>query len=105
MKILKIQIRSAQNVGKVWIGPKKTFLAPFGAIPSIFSMDRKYPKIGICLQFSLVGQWALFTQFGVMCWCHVQLLLEVNPLLHRGLKRFILSEHSAIRSKGFLGLQ
>ena len=22
--------------------------------------------------FSLVGQWALFTRFGVMCWCHYE---------------------------------
>ena len=31
-KILKIQIRSAQNVGKVWISRKKILLALFGAI-------------------------------------------------------------------------
>ena len=41
MEILKIQIHVAQNVGKVWIGRKKTFPAPFGAIPGNFSMDRK----------------------------------------------------------------
>ena len=32
IKFLKIQIRSAQNVGKVWIGRKKILLALFGAI-------------------------------------------------------------------------
>ena len=32
IKILKIQIRSAQNVGKVWISGKKILLALFGAI-------------------------------------------------------------------------
>ena len=32
IKILKIQIRSAQNVGKVWISRKKILLALFGAI-------------------------------------------------------------------------
>ena len=31
-KNLKIQIRSAQNVGKVWISRKKILLALFGAI-------------------------------------------------------------------------
>ena len=31
-KNLKIQIHSAQNVGKVWISRKKIFLALFGAI-------------------------------------------------------------------------
>ena len=62
MKILKIQICSAQNVGKVWINRKKTSRGPFGAIPGIFPMDRNNPKNvkQKCL-FSLVGQWALFT--------------------------------------------
>ena len=32
IKILKIKIRSAQNVGKVWISRKKILLAPFGPI-------------------------------------------------------------------------
>ena len=32
IKILKIQIRSAQNVGEVWISRKKNLLALFGAI-------------------------------------------------------------------------
>ena len=32
IKILKIQIRSAQNVSKVWISRKKILLALFGAI-------------------------------------------------------------------------
>ena len=32
IKLLKIQIRSAQNVGKVWISRKKQLPAPFGAI-------------------------------------------------------------------------
>ena len=32
MKILKIQIRSAQNVGKVWISRKTILLALFGVI-------------------------------------------------------------------------
>ena len=32
IKILKIQIRSAQNVGKVWISRKKILPALFGAI-------------------------------------------------------------------------
>ena len=36
IEILKIQIRSARNVGKVWISRKKIFPAPFGAIPCHF---------------------------------------------------------------------
>ena len=35
IEILKIQIRSAKNVGKVWIS-KKNLLAPFGAIRGYF---------------------------------------------------------------------
>ena len=36
VQILKIQIHSAQNVGKVWISRKNNFPAPFGAIPGHF---------------------------------------------------------------------
>ena len=36
IEILKIQICSAQNVGKVWISRKKVLLALFGAIPGHF---------------------------------------------------------------------
>ena len=36
IEILKIRIHVAQNVGKVWIGWKKTFLAPFGATSGNF---------------------------------------------------------------------
>ena len=32
LKIIKIQIRSAQNVGKVWLCRKKASRVPFGAI-------------------------------------------------------------------------
>ena len=32
IKVLKIKIRSAQNVGKVWISRKKILLTPFGPI-------------------------------------------------------------------------
>ena len=39
--ILKIQIRSAQNVGKVWISRKNTILAPFGAAPGNFPWAEK----------------------------------------------------------------
>ena len=36
IKILKIKIRVAQNVGKVWISQKKNLSAPFGVIPGHF---------------------------------------------------------------------
>ena len=41
MKILKIQIRSAPNVGKVWISRKKSSWPYLGPSQSIFSMERK----------------------------------------------------------------
>ena len=65
IQILKIQIHSAQNVGKVWISREKILLAPFGAIPGHFFHGSKKSKrcVKICL-FSLVGQWALFTRCG-----------------------------------------
>ena len=72
-KQLKVQIRSAQHVGKVWI-IRKNPPGPIWGHPRPFSpwiekmQKKKYIKIG---QFSLVGQWALFTRFGVMCWRHL----------------------------------
>ena len=44
IKILKIQIRSSRNVGKVWISRKKILPALFGPSEAIFSMDRKDAK-------------------------------------------------------------
>ena len=43
-KNFKIQIRSAQNVGKVWISRKKSSRPYFGPSEAIFSMDRKNQK-------------------------------------------------------------
>ena len=74
-KNLKTQVRSAQNVGKGWISRITILLAPFGAIPGHFLHVPKKSKQKKCTTFclfSLVGQWALFTRFGVMCWCHKQ---------------------------------
>ena len=44
VEILKFQIRSAQNVGKVWISRKKSSWAHLGQSEAIFSMDRKNAK-------------------------------------------------------------
>ena len=44
IKILKIQIRSVQNVGKVWISQEKILLAPFGAYLRIGSHGPKKIK-------------------------------------------------------------
>ena len=50
---LEIKIRSAQNVGKVWISRKKQLPAPFGAIWGNFSMGRKK-----CRNFAYFPWWA-----------------------------------------------
>ena len=44
IQIIKIKIRSAKNVGKVWISRNKILLAPFGATQAIFYMERKQKK-------------------------------------------------------------
>ena len=55
IKDLKIQICSAQNVGKVWISRKKILPAPFGAIPCHFLHGpKKSKKCQIFCLFSLV---------------------------------------------------
>ena len=88
IKTLKIQIRSAQNVGKVWISRKKTSRAPFGAIPGNFlhGLNTFQKVLKLCL-LSLVSQWALFTRFGInrpvlglSRWHHV--LIDILPCLH-----------------------
>ena len=43
-KILKIKIRSAQNVGKVWISRKKSSWAHLGPSGPIFCVGRKNSK-------------------------------------------------------------
>ena len=45
MQIIKIQIRSAQNGGKVWISRKKSSWPYLGPSEAIFSMDRKIQNI------------------------------------------------------------
>ena len=44
INVLKIQIRSAQNVGRVWISREKILLVPFGAISRIFPWTDKNVK-------------------------------------------------------------
>ena len=58
-KILKIKIRVAQNVGKVWIGRKKNLPAPFGAIPGNFL--RGPEKLKKCIFF------VYFPRFATQC--------------------------------------
>ena len=49
---------------------KKSSWPHLGPSQAIFSMDQKIKNMYEIWLFSLVGQWALFTRFGVMCWCH-----------------------------------
>ena len=55
IKILKIKIHVAQNVGKVWISRKKNLPAPFGASQAIFCVGRKNRKDVIFLPIFLGG--------------------------------------------------
>ena len=57
IKIMKIEIRSAQNVGKVWISREKNLPAPFGALWAQFlrgpEKSKKYQN------FAYFPWWAL----------------------------------------------
>ena len=70
IKILKIKIRSAQNVGKVFYAGKKRPRPIWGPPGQFFAWAGKKPKMtNVCL-FSLVGPWALFTRFGALAAIH-----------------------------------
>ena len=67
IKILKIKIRSAQNVGKVWISRNKNPPGPIlGHLGPFFAWAGKIEKMPKFCLFSLVGPWALFTRFGAV---------------------------------------
>ena len=68
MKILKIKIRSAQNVGKVWINRKNPPGPIWGPLGQVFAWAGKIEKIDKFCLFSLVGPWALFTRLGALAW-------------------------------------
>ena len=51
IKILKIKIRSAQNVGKVWISRKKSSWPHLGPSGPIFCVGRKNRKIDVSVFF------------------------------------------------------
>ena len=63
MKILKIKIRSAQNVGNIFLSRKKNLPAPFGAIPGHFLRGPENPKK---LPIFLGGPLLLSTQGGAI---------------------------------------
>merc|ERR1712167_488002 len=58
IRILKINIRSAQNVGKIWISRKKSSWPHLGLFQAIFSMGRKHAQIAYVLSFFLGGSMA-----------------------------------------------
>ena len=71
VEILKFQILSSQNVGKVWISWKKIILAPFGAIPGHFLHGSE--KCKKCTKFAYFPWWANGPYspglgVGVRCW-------------------------------------
>ena len=69
MTIIKIQIRSAQNVGKVWVSWKNLEGPIWGHSMQFSPWTEQITKVyQICL-VPLVGQWVLFTRFGFPCWC------------------------------------
>ena len=55
IKILKIKIRSAQNVGKVWVSRKKSSWPHLGPSGPIFCAGRKNPKNAQILPIFLGG--------------------------------------------------
>ena len=67
IKILKIKIRSAQNVGKVWISREKILLAPiWGHLGHFFAWAEKIENIVcVCFFFSLCLQFSRFPDFQI----------------------------------------
>ena len=55
IEILKNQIRSAQNVGKVWISRKKILLAHLGPCGPIFCVGRKNAQLSKKMHIFLGG--------------------------------------------------
>ena len=52
--------------------PEKNLPGPIWGPPgTFFAWAEKIQNLQTKCLFSLVGQWALFTRFGVMCWCHL----------------------------------
>ena len=83
-QIIKIKIRVAQNVGKVWISRKKQFLAPLGPFQSNFCMDRKNPKHDGILHIFLGGPMGPYSpglgasSYICLGWYHGRYLLELS---------------------------
>ena len=64
-------MRSAQNVGKVLMSRKHNLMALiWGHVKQNFQWSGQIPKLQKIYRFAVVGQWALFTRFGIICWCH-----------------------------------
>ena len=94
VKILKIKIRSAQNVGKVWISRKNTFPAPFGAFQGhFFAWAGKNKKKIKKMCIFLGGQWALFTRSGP---CHLPAAMHHEASCLRRISRLFEKERGVI---------
>ena len=70
INILKIKIRSAQNVGKVFYAGKRRPRPIWGPPGPFFAWAGKIQKLLKFYLFSLVGPWALFTRFGALAAIH-----------------------------------
>ena len=70
IKIVKIEIGSAQNVGKVFYAGKKRPRPIWGPPGQFFAWAGKIQKLPKFCLFSLVGPWALFTRFGALAAIH-----------------------------------
>ena len=74
MKAIRMNIRSAQNVRTVLISRKKTSQTQLGLFLVNLSMGRTNGKnVDLFDCFPWWSTRVLFTQFGVMCWCHIDL--------------------------------
>ena len=60
IKILKIQIHSAQNIGKIWISRGKIILATFGSISSNFFLGLENARNRLFLSIFLGPMAAIF---------------------------------------------
>ena len=87
IKVLKNQIHSAQNVGKVWISRKKILPAPFGAIPCHFLHGPKKSKK--CQNFAYFPWWMPYfpwwatqqkTTKKILCFCLFSLVGQWAPI-------------------------
>ena len=72
--MIRTNIRSAQNVCRVLIGRRKNILILFETISVFCSPPWTKNMQNMLVLLAGFPWWSnrvLFTQFGVMCWCHL----------------------------------